>query len=192
MKKIISMILIFIGISLICYPKLCERYYDEKRREIMSNIQVKNEEDLIPKREVTIDEVKKENKVEQLMLKITKINLWQPILNGASEENLKVSIGLVNKEAKPGEVGNYVLAGHRSHTYGRNFNRLDEVVIGDEIEIHDGLKRYVYIIDRKIIVKPDDVWVMDENETDKELTLITCHPMINPTHRLIIKGKIKT
>lgn len=192
MKKIISMILIFIGISLICYPKLCERYYDEKRREIMSNIQVKNEEDLLPKREVTIDEVKKENKVEQLMLKITKINLWQPILNGASEENLKVSIGLVNKEAKPGEVGNYVLAGHRSHTYGRNFNRLDEVVIGDEIEIHDGLKRYVYIIDRKIIVKPDDVWVMDENETDKELTLITCHPMINPTHRLIIKGKIKT
>lgn len=192
MKKIISMILIFIGISLICYPKLCERYYDEKRREIMSNIQVKNEEDLLPKREVTIDEVKKENKVEQLMLKITKINLWQPILNGASEENLKVSIGLVNKEVKPGEVGNYVLAGHRSHTYGRNFNRLDEVVIGDEIEIHDGLKRYVYIIDRKIIVKPDDVWVMDENETDKELTLITCHPMINPTHRLIIKGKIKT
>ena len=42
----------------------------------------------------------------------------------------------------------------------------------------------------KLYVKPEEVWVLNGNKTDKEVTLITCHPQVNPTHRLIIKGKI--
>lgn len=29
------------------------------------------------------------------------------------------------------------------------------------------------------------------SDTDKEITLVTCHPMINPTHRLIVKGELE-
>ena len=120
---------------------------------------------------------------------IEKIDLELPILTGATKENMKISVASI--EGKPGQPGNYSIAGHRSHTYGRNFNRLDEVEKGDTIIIDDGIEKYKYKITEKIYVKPDEVWVLKGNDTDKEITLVTCHPMINPTHRLIVKGELE-
>lgn len=124
------------------------------------------------------------------MLKIDKINLYLPILNRATKNNLNISVASIENTGKAGEVGNYAIAGHRSHTYGRNFNRLGEIEKGDIIEVDNGNNKYKYIIVDKFLVKPDEVWVLKGNNKDKEITLITCEPMINPTHRLILKGKI--
>ncbi|MFW5433754.1 sortase [Paenibacillus apiarius] len=49
---------------------------------------------------------------------------------------------------------------------------------------------YVYKVNTKFVVEPEDLSVLDQNKDDKELTLITCEPMDNPTHRLIIKEEI--
>ncbi|MDD9272050.1 sortase [Paenibacillus sp. GCM10023248] len=124
------------------------------------------------------------------VLKIEKINLKLPILTDATVKNLKVSVASIANTGKPGEVGNYAIAGHRNLTYGKNFNRLDEVEAGDVIEVETGSKQFVYIVEEKQYVLPTDISVLKGNGTDKEITLITCHPMDNPTHRLIIKGKI--
>ncbi|MGM0882619.1 MAG: sortase [Bacillota bacterium] len=40
------------------------------------------------------------------------------------------------------------------------------------------------------IVEPTDVSVLNYNNKDKLLTLITCDPIINPAHRLIIHAKM--
>jgi sortase A len=125
------------------------------------------------------------------MIKIEKINLNLPILEGATEENMKLSVASIYGTGKAGQIGNYSIAGHRSRTYGRNFNRLDEVEIGDRIEIDNGGAQYTYIVKEKLYVSPDDVWVLNSNVKDREITLITCHPMVNPTQRLIIKGIIE-
>ncbi|MCT4596222.1 MAG: class D sortase [Anaeromicrobium sp.] len=124
------------------------------------------------------------------MLKIDKINLYLPILTDATKENLKISVSSIKNTGKTGQIGNYAIAGHRSKTYGRNFNRLDELTEGDYIKVFHKSKEYVYIVTEKLLVKPNEVWVLSGNGNDKEITLITCDPMINPTHRLIIKGMI--
>ncbi|QZY54198.1 class D sortase [Crassaminicella profunda] len=124
------------------------------------------------------------------MLKIEKIDLYLPILKNATIKNLKVSVASINNTGKIGKIGNYCIAGHRSHTYGQKFNRLDELVIGDNIEVINTTTNYNYIVYDKFLVQQDDTWVLTKNNTAKEITLITCHPMLNPTHRLIIKGKI--
>lgn len=196
MKRIISTLLIFTGIMIICYPKLSEYYYTYKQKEIMKKL------DLIYKNNTERDEDKtklktnnsnlqESNNNSTCIIKIDKINLNQPILQGASQENLSVSIASINTNVRPGQVGNYALAGHRSHTYGRNFNRLAEIEIGDKIKIFDGSQEYVYTVCEKFLVKPEETWVLNSNKVDREITLITCNPMINPTGRLIIKGKIK-
>ncbi|MBP1967231.1 class D sortase [Paenibacillus aceris] len=124
------------------------------------------------------------------VLLIKKINLKLPILTDATVENLKVSIASMAHTGKPGELGNYAIAGHRNLTYGKNFNRLDEVELGDVIQVDTGSKLFDYIVDGKEYVLPTDVSVLKGNGKDREITLITCDPMVNPTHRLIVKAKM--
>lgn len=124
------------------------------------------------------------------ILSIDKIDLTLPILHGATDKNMKTTVASIENTGKAGEVGNYAIAGHRNYTYGRNFNRLDEMSVGDKIQVDNGSVQFEYTVMEKLVVKPEEVWVLEGNGQDKEITLVTCHPMENPTHRLIIKGKI--
>ncbi|MFB0844047.1 class D sortase [Paenibacillus oleatilyticus] len=124
------------------------------------------------------------------ILIIDKIKLKLPIITDATVNNLKLSVASIAGTGKAGAVGNYAIAGHRNFTYGKNFNRLDEVDKGDIVEVDIGKQQYRYEVQEKQYVLPEDVWVLKGNGKDKEITLITCHPMENPTHRLIVKGKL--
>ncbi len=131
------------------------------------------------------------NKHMEGIIEIPSIKLKIPVLKGASVENLKISAASLAGSAKAGNVGNYVIAGHRMRAYGKIFNRLDDLTTGDEIRISDGTNDYVYTITEKFFVKPEETWVLNGNDTEREITLISCHPIYNPTHRIIIKGKIE-
>ncbi|MCT4544167.1 MAG: class D sortase [Vallitalea sp.] len=125
------------------------------------------------------------------VIKIDKIDVNLPIANGIDLETLKYSIGYMPGSGKFGEIGNAVLAGHRSHTYGVFFNRLNELENDDKIIITIKDKEYVYTVYEKKIVEPDDISVMKGSSKYKVITLITCDPVIGATHRLIIHGVIK-
>lgn len=127
------------------------------------------------------------------ILIIENIELEMPILKGATAENLDLSVSSIDMTGRPWSDGNYAIAGHRSHTYGRNFNRLGEMAIGDRIEII-GLddKRYIYEVNEKFIVDESEVWVLSDREDVKQITLVTCDPLYvkSPPTRLIIKGEM--
>lgn len=125
------------------------------------------------------------------ILEIEKIDLRLPVLNGASLANLKIGAGLLEDTAEIGAPGNTVLTAHRSYTYGRFFNRLDEIEAGDEIVIATQENTYRYVVYNKVIVEPEDTSVVRGNEEEKILTLVTCHPIHNATHRLIVQARIE-
>lgn len=123
------------------------------------------------------------------LLQIPKLELKMPILKGATNENLKHSVATVFSDEEAG-VGNYSIAGHRSYTYGKHFNRLAEMKKDDFIYVmSDGVK-YTYKVKEKFRVKPEEVDVLDTKDDKNEVTLITCSPARNPTHRLIVKGDL--
>jgi sortase A len=124
------------------------------------------------------------------ILSIDKIDLKLPILSGATMDNMKIAVASIANTGKAGAIGNYAIAGHRNLTYGKNFNRLDEVVPGDLIEVDTGSNKFVYRVEEKLYVLPTDVWVLQSKDSNREITLITCDPMVDPTHRLIVKGKL--
>jgi sortase A len=124
------------------------------------------------------------------VLSIDKIDLKLPILSGSTMDNMKIAVASIANTGKAGAVGNYAIAGHRNLAYGKNFNRLDEVVPGDLIEVETGSNNFVYRVDEKLYVLPTDVWVLQSKDSNREITLITCDPMVDPTHRLIVKGKL--
>lgn len=66
------------------------------------------------------------------------------------------------------------------------FNRLNEIEVGDIIEVVANNKTFKYTVYETLIVEPTDISVLYRNDEDKVLTLVTCEPVKNPTHRLIV------
>ncbi|OPA81008.1 sortase [Paenibacillus selenitireducens] len=214
--KMMSVLLIVIGIIVFSYPKLSEWVDDWQQQRLLTawhnslrNIDAgddvpganeTNGRDELPNEQTILDratmqastESKLANQQQNIegILIIDKIDLKLPILYGATNKNMKTSVAQIEKTGKPGEVGNLAIAGHRNRTYGRNFNRLDEMEKGDTIEVETENQQFQYVVTEKFTVKPDEVWVLEPQGHGQEITLVTCEPMVNPTHRLIIKGKI--
>ena len=125
------------------------------------------------------------------VIDIPKIRLKSPIVEGVALENLQFAIGHFPGTAKLGQKGNVVLAGHRSYTFGSFFSRIDELVAGDTIYLEGISGRYQYQVYDHFLVLPSDVSVLEippDRKNEAILTLITCHPVYNPTHRLIIRA----
>ncbi len=124
-------------------------------------------------------------------IKISKIKVNIPVVEGVAAENLRVGAGHIPGTAGIGEIGNCALAGHRNYTFGRYFNRLDEMGEGDEIVITTKKGTFTYTVYEKLVVKPTDVSVLKRNGSDRILTLITCTPIYVASHRLIIHARMQ-
>ena len=122
---------------------------------------------------------------------IDKIDLEIPILEGTTKTSLRLGAGHIADTSRLGEVGNTALAAHRSHTYGRMFNRLDELEVGDIIEVETADGNFEYTVFKKHVVEPDDLSVLNKNDRDRILTLITCTPLYTATHRLVVHAVIR-
>lgn len=136
--------------------------------------------------EVTTDKPKTVDKSVIGKIKISKIDLTMPLLMGATERNLNRGAAVISGTSPIGEIGNVGIAGHRGRSYGVFFNRLNEVEVGDIIEVTANKKIYKYTVYETLIVEPTDISVLYRNDEDKILTLVTCEPVKNPTHRLIV------
>lgn len=119
-------------------------------------------------------------------LEIPKIHVNLPILEGATNIQLRYGLAHVTETVNPGENGNAAMLGHRMLDSGRHLNRLDEVEAGDQIKINTGTDLYTYeVIDTPVI---DPEVLMDYVERDygePTITLITCHPIPSWSHRLL-------
>ena len=93
----------------------------------------------------------------------------------------------------PGQGGNIVLSGH-NNINGEVFRYLGDLEVGSLVTLYVDDQPYEYAVADKFIVKdkgqPDAVrrenarWIGDF--ADERLTLVTCWPYTNNTHRLII------
>lgn len=126
-----------------------------------------------------------EDNTNEYILRIPSIDSENLVVEGTTKESLKNALGHENDTSLPGESGNCVIAGHRNYTFGKFFNRLNEVEIGDMIYIDTATESFGYRVCEIKTVDPDDVEILDN--TDKEiLTLYTCTPIYIATQRLVV------
>jgi len=105
------------------------------------------------------------------LLRIPKIHLEVPVLEGTDDLTLNRAVGHIGGTAEPGGAGNIGIAGHRDGF----FRVLKDVTTGDTVELVTQKKTVTYLIDQITIVDPSDVSVLAPR-TRPSVTLVTCYP----------------
>jgi LPXTG-site transpeptidase (sortase) family protein len=92
-----------------------------------------------------------------------------------------------------GVIGNTVLSGHHN-AFGKVFEHLIDLEVGDEIILLSGTHEFYYVIVNKMILPEKDEqldrrlenarWILRSD--DERLTLVTCWPANSNSHRLIL------
>lgn len=81
------------------------------------------------------------------ILVIDKIGLAKAIIRGTDNDyNLSKYLFVTADQTSVLGEDNYVIYGHCSQTYGHSFNRLDEVQVGDSIQLIQGTETYQYTV----------------------------------------------
>lgn len=185
-RRILGLILIIVGISIILtivYKKIDTRNKQNELQNILET--VINEE---PKELSEADEEEIINGYKPIgLMEIPSIDLSQGLVEGISDDILQYYLGHFEQSAKPGENGNFAVAGHRVSDYSEAFVNLYKVEVGDEILVKANKKEYVYKVTDNFIVSPDRVDVLDQTD-EATITLVTC--TVGAKERVIVKGKL--
>lgn len=132
---------------------------------------------------------------------IPKLGVDAMVVEGTSQAALRAGAGHYPTSPLPGEAGNVAIAGHRV-TYGKPFNRMDELGVGDEIKLETPLAMHTY----KVVAYPGDAgtpcpngacwithpqdWGVVGETPGSMLTLTTCHPKRSARQRLILRAEL--
>lgn len=198
--KAIALSLLLIGSGIMLYPAISDYYGANQQKQLLDSFKAhaQNNQENVKLEYSQLNRTfngQTSNEIEDAttssaigIIEIDKINLQVPIVEGVTQSDLKFAAGYMPGTSKIGEQGNAAIAAHRSFTYGELFNRLDELGPDDHISISLPSKDLTYKVTDKFLVKPEDLSVLAPEQNESVITLITCHPMKNPTHRLIVKA----
>lgn len=96
--------------------------------------------------------------------------------------------GHFRRSARPGQVGNVVIAGHRV-THSKPFRNLDRLKPGDQLAFDVPSGRYIYEFTHHEIVTPDRVDITNQT-LDYTATLFACHPPGSARYRIVARWKL--
>jgi len=123
------------------------------------------------------------------ILTIDSIDLRLPIMEGVDEPELRIAPGRVPQTAVVGEIGNAVIAGHRNFTFGSMFNRLGEVEVGNMMEFQAMSGEVMaFEVFEILVITPCDQIAFIQPQNEAIITLYTCTPIREATHRLLVRA----
>lgn len=123
----------------------------------------------------------------------------QPIIPGFGQSALAKGVGWYKKGAKPGEIGNFAIAGHRV-THGEPFRDFLKLRKGDKVYIETRTHVYTYVLrdngtDRTVDFSTR--WVLMSNPIDRNfvptkpiLTMLTCSELFHTNNRSVVFGDL--
>lgn len=122
-----------------------------------------------------------------------------PIVKGVDDDSLRKGVGWFEQTAKPGEIGNFAVAGHRG---GRGpFVPLPDLMPGAKVIVETREATYTYVLDNHPadqIVTSDETWVVDPvpgkpagtKPTQALITLVTCAEFYHANLRAVAFGHL--
>ncbi|HET7529591.1 MAG TPA: class E sortase [Mycobacteriales bacterium] len=121
------------------------------------------------------------------------------VVQGTTPAALNAGAGHYVNTPYPCERGNVGIAGHRT-TYGRPFNKIDEMRAGDTVDLITPLGRCTYEVvkpfahhDNPWVVQPDAYYVVSQDGAlgrGHWLTLTSCNPLGSDSQRIVLRLRL--
>ncbi len=123
-------------------------------------------------------------------VEIPKIGQDLPIYAGTRESVLQKGCGHLEGTSLPvgGESTHTVITAHRGLPNALLFRNLDKLVEGDVFYIHNLGQTIAYKVDQILVVEPTDFDPVLVIEGGDYATLLTCHPYMINSQRLLVRG----
>lgn len=121
---------------------------------------------------------------------IPKIGVYLPMQHGTDADTLEKSVGHVVGTSLPvgGESTHAVLSAHSGLASSKLFSDIDQLAEGDTFYIHVLGEVLAYKVDAIHTVLPTDTRLLQIEEGEDYVTLVTCTPFGVNTHRLLVRG----
>lgn len=182
----LSVVLLIAGVAMFAYPVGTDLYSKYRQDELKSRFGSQQLAKGYEDHSIAVGDV-------LTRLQIPRLKLDVLVVEGTSEAALRAGAGHYVGTPLPGEMGNVAIAGHRT-TFGRPFNRLNEMKAGDQVILETPFKRYHYVVRPAFDghanpwpVSPKDTHVVADAPGHFSLTLTTCHPKGSARQRLILR-----
>ncbi len=186
---VVTALLVLAGVSMFAYPVLTDILAGQRQSALSSQFDNPAFQDAYREHRVKVGE-------GLTRLIIPRLQVDVVVVEGTTPAALRAGAGHYPDTPLPCEKGNVGIAGHRT-TYGRPFNRLDEMRAGDVVVLETPFARCTYTTvggfgghGNPWSVLPDAFWVVSQRGAlgaGHLLTLTTCHPKGSASHRLVLR-----
>lgn len=124
-------------------------------------------------------------------IEIEKIEVKLPLYLGATTENMKKGGGILGETSMPvgGENTNVVIAAHRGYKGIPMFREIEKIEAGDKLKITTVFETLCYQVTECKVILPDQISEILIQEGEDMVTLLTCHPYTQNTHRYLVFAK---
>lgn len=121
---------------------------------------------------------------------IPKIGVYLPVRHGTGAETLERTVGHVVGTSLPvgGSSTHAVLSAHSGMASAKLFSDIDQLAEGDTFYIHVLGEVLAYEVDQIATVLPSDTSLLQIEDGQDLVTLVTCTPFGVNTHRLLVRG----
>jgi sortase A len=125
----------------------------------------------------------------------------KPIVRGFGADSLAKGVGWYPQGAEVGQIGNYVLAGHRV-THGEPFSKFPELRKGDKVIIETRTATYTYVLrnaGQSITVDFQTAWPLwpvpapdgrGRKPRERLITMLTCSELFHTDNRNVVIGDL--
>lgn len=125
------------------------------------------------------------------VISIPKIDLYYPIYDGATDENLYNGVARIDGTSFPvgGLNTNSVIAGHNGLAGRTYFSKIKQLVPGDLIEIQNRMEKMTYEVYHTAIIEPTETEALAVIPGQDTITLLTCTWPPPGTHRFLVYAR---
>jgi sortase A len=191
--SVLSVVLFLAGVSMFAYPVFTDLYSRYKQGDLNGQFGSAELREQYQTRNIPVG-----NALTRLIISTKDVKVDVLVVEGTTPAALRAGAGHYPGTPLPGEAGNVGIAGHRT-TFGRPFNHIDLMKVGDEVVLETPFKRFHYKVVNGFgtdghaykIVDPSDFSVVQEVPGKSLLTLTSCHPKGSAKKRIVVRLELQ-
>jgi len=192
--SLVTVVLLVAGVSMFAFPAFTDLFQRYQQRHVKLNTS-----DPGLRTRYLEHKIKVGQGLTRLVINNDRMKVNVVVVEGTTPAALNAGAGHYESTPFPCEQGNVGIAGHRT-TYGRPFNKIDEMHVGDTVDLITPIGRCTYEVVKAFaghsnpwIVLPNAYYVVSQEGAlgrGHWLTLTSCHPLGSDSHRIVLRLRL--